>query len=403
MSRRADLRIPTILLGAILAAVVVATTGPAIAGQDGSIPTPAQDAAANTDDARGEELAPVPLDDSVSVADRDRELVICDTDAPPVAGAGVTAIFTPDSPPAREIRDLGYLVVGICAAIFLVVQGFLVLAIVRGVRARKAAEAAGEKGEPVQLHGSVPVEVAWTVIPVIIVFVLTLVTIRTIRDIDLVEAPEDAIEIVAIGHQWWWEFRYPGPDGEVVTANEMHVPANRPVWLRLESADVIHSFWVPRLAGKKDLVPAWTNHLWFTAERPGLYLGQCAEYCGTQHAHMLLRVYAHPQDEFDAWLDRQRRPAVEDPSVEAGRRVFVEYACMNCHTIDGTSDGMFGPNLTHLASRDTIGSGFITLDRENLRAWIDDPQRLKPGCNMPALKLDPEELDLVVDYLMTLR
>ena len=409
MFKRSGLRLLAALAWAWLSLVPVATS---LAIQDDpvrddAVPTATQDAEADTEDARGEAMEVMPLDDAASVADIDGKLVICDDDAPPVAGAGVTAIYSPDSPPAREIRDLGYLVIGICAAIFLVVQAFLVIAIVRGIRARKKAESGGVTDEPVQLHGSIPIEVAWTVIPVIIVFVLTLVTIRTIRDIDLTEPPENAFEVVAIGHQWWWEFRYPDPDGdpsrEVVVANELHVPAGRPIWLRLESADVIRSLWVPRLAGKKDLVPGWTNHLWFTAEREGLYLGQCAEYCGTQHAHMLLRVYADEPAEFDRWLESQRADAVEDRSVFKGRRVFADYACMNCHTIAGTSDGMFGPNLTHLASRDTIGSGFITLNRENLKAWIDDPQRLKPGCNMPALKLDPQELDAVVDYLMTLR
>lgn len=397
---------PRLLTALVCAALSFGLLDSANAIQDDAIPTAAENAAATTDDARGEILEALPVDPA-SVADIDEKLVICDDDAPPVSGAGVTAIFEPDSAPAREIRDLGYLVIAICAGIFLVVQGLLVLAIVRGIRARREADADGLTDEPVQLHGSVPIEVAWTVIPVIIVFVLTLVTIRTIRDIDLTEPPEGALEVVVIGHQWWWEFRYPDQSGEslgeVVTANELHIPAGRPIWLRLESADVIHSFWVPRLAGKKDLIPGWTNHLWLTADRPGLYLGQCAEYCGTQHAHMLLRVYAHESADFDRWLESQRADSVEDPSVIEGRRVFMEYACMNCHTIDGISDGMFGPNLTHLASRDTIAAGFIPMDRENLKAWIDDPQRLKPGCNMPALKLDPDELDSVVDYLMTLR
>ena len=374
---------------------------------DSSIPTPAEAAASTTEDARGEGMPAIPLDETSTVAEMDARLIICDDDAPPVSGAGVTSIFEPDSPPAREIRELGFLVLGICAAIFLVVQGLLVIAIVRGVRARKLADAAGETGEPVQLHGSIPIEVAWTVIPVIIVFVLTLVTIRTIRDIDLTSPPEGAMEVVVVGHQWWWEFRYPDPGGdpsrEVVVANEMHVPAGRPIWLRLESADVIHSFWVPRLAGKTDLIPGRTNNTWFEAERVGIYLGQCAEYCGTQHAHMLLRVYADEPEDFDRWLDSQRASAVDDTSVERGRRVFTEYACMNCHTIAGTSDGMFGPNLTHLASRNTLASGFIPFNRQNLKSWINDPQALKPGCNMPALKLDDRELNDVVDYLMTLR
>ena len=355
------------------------------------------------EDAKGEIAKPLPIAPQDTVADVDREIVVCDTEAPPVAGAGVTSIFEPDSPPARQIRDLGWLVIAISAGIFLVVQTLLIVAIVRGVRARKR----DAEGDPVQLHGSIPIEVAWTVIPVVIVFVLTMVTIRTIRDIDLTEAPEGAMEVVVIGHQWWWEFRYPSEDGDngkdVVVANELHVPVGRPIWLRLESADVIHSFWVPRLAGKTDLIPGRTNYTWFEAERAGLYLGQCAEYCGTQHAHMLLRVYADPPDKFDAWLESQRTVADSESTVEKGRRVFMQYACMNCHTIDGVSDGMFGPNLTHLASRSTLASGMIPFNRENLRAWIDDPQAIKPGCNMPALKLDPDELDAVTDYLITLR
>ena len=398
----------SILTAALFWVSLSCVIAPAVAQDSVSdVPTAAEAAASTADDARGEGMPTIPLDRATTVAEMDARLIICDDETPPTSGSGVTSIFEPDSPPAREIRELGLLVLGICAAIFLVVQGLLVVAIVRGVRARKQADAAGETGEPVQLHGSVPIEVAWTVIPVIIVFVLTLVTIRTIRDIDLTSPPEGALEVVVVGHQWWWEFRYPDPDGdptrEVVVANELHVPAGRPIWLRLESADVVHSFWVPRLAGKTDLIPGRTNNTWFEAERVGLYLGQCAEYCGTQHAHMLLRVYADEPAEFDRWLESQRAPAVDDASVERGRRVFAQYACLNCHTIAGTSDGMFGPNLTHLASRNTIGSGFIPFDRENLKAWINDPQALKPGCNMPALKLDDRELDDVVDYLMTLR
>ena len=379
----------------LLLGCLVVLVGLLLAGADRTFAT--------QEDARGEIEKPLPLDTEKTVADVDRELVVCYTDAPPVAGAGVTSIFEPDSPPAREIRDLGWLVLAISAGIFLVVQTLLIVAIVRGIRARRR----DASGDPVQLHGSVPIEVAWTVIPVVIVFVLTMITIRTIRDIDLTEAPEGAMEVVVIGHQWWWEVRYPSEDGddgkEIVVANELHVPVGRPVWLRLESADVIHSFWVPRLAGKTDLIPGRTNYTWFEAERPGLYLGQCAEYCGNQHAHMLLRVYADPPEKFDAWLETQRTAATSESSVVKGKRVFMEYACMNCHTIDGVSDGMFGPNLTHLATRDTLASGMIPFNRENLRAWIDDPQAIKPGCNMPALKLDPDELDAVTDYLLTLR
>ncbi len=338
-------------------------------------------------------------------------LEICST--PPTSGAGVTSIFEPNSPPAREIRDLSYLVLGICLAIFVVVQGFLVLAIVRGVKAARAAanNPAIAKSEPQQVYGSVPIEIAWTVIPIIVVFVLAMVTIRTIRDIDATTPPAGALEVTVIGHQWWWEYRYTVDSGSplaaqttmVVTANELHVPVGRPVSLRLESVDVIHSFWVPRLAGKTDLIPGHTNHLWFNAEQSGLYLGQCAEYCGTQHAHMLLRVYAEDSATFDAWLTAQAAPAIEAASTARGRALFSNYACLNCHTIAGTSEGMFGPNLSHLASRDTIGSGTVMLTRETLRQWIDNPDAIKPACNMPSLKLAADELDAITDYLMTLK
>ncbi|MSR40591.1 MAG: cytochrome c oxidase subunit II [Phycisphaerales bacterium] len=330
---------------------------------------------------------------------------MCDPQTPPISGSGVTSILEPNSAPAREIRSLGYLVVSICAVIFVVVQTFLVIAIVRGVRAARAARITpSATAEPVQVYGSLPIEVAWTVIPVIVVFVLTMVTIRTIRDIDLTKPPEGSLAVTAIGHQWWWEFRYTAPDGSsIITANEMHIPSGRPIWVRLESADVIHSFWVPRLAGKLDVIPATTNELWLEADVPGVYLGQCAEYCGTQHAHMLIRVYAQEQAQFDAWLAAQALPAIEDISVAVGRQTFTNLACMNCHTIDGTSEGMFGPNLSHIASRDTIGSGYILQNRENLRAWIKDPNSLKPGCNMPSLQLSDTQVDGIVEYLMTLK
>lgn len=343
--------------------------------------------------------------------------VVCAPGVIPTSGAGVTGIFGADSPPSESIRQLAWLVLGICAAIFVVVEAVLVVAIIRF--RRKGAEparpagpgASGANGaprdpEPTQLYGSNPIELAWTVVPLLIVFVLGLVTIRTIREVQLVEPPPGALRVQVIGHQWWWEYRIPdelGPGREVVLANELVVPVDRPVWLELESADVIHSWWVPRLAGKTDLLPARTNVTWFEARRPGLYLGQCAEYCGTQHANMLLRVDARPPDEFRAWLEHQATPAVVDPAVNDGRALFARLSCLNCHAIDGVSAGMFGPNLTHLMSRETIGAGVAPLTRENLRAWLDDPQKLKSGCNMPSLKLTGAELDALTDYLVTLR
>ncbi len=326
---------------------------------------------------------------------------VCSTAVTP-DGAIMPSIFEPHSPPAASIRELSWLVLGICAGLFVVVEGMIVYGVIRYRRRRDDAS----RDEPRQVYGSNPVEIAWTIIPLLIVFVLTLTAVRTIRTIELTEPPEGALQVVAIGHQWWWEYRYADaslPGGEVVVANEMHVPVDRPIWLRLESADVIHSWWVPALAGKTDLLPNHTNHTWFNAQHEGVYLGQCAEYCGNQHAGMLLRVVATAPAEFDRWLRAQAAPTVEDPSVAAGRAYFQEFACANCHAVRGVSDGQFAPDLTHLMSRQTIASGVAPLDAATLRAWIADPQSIKPGCNMPSLQLDAQELDAVTSYLLTLR
>jgi len=311
-------------------------------------------------------------------------------------------IFDPHGPPARMIHNLSWLVLGICGGLFVVVEGMIFYGVIFYRRKKNDKNNA----DPRQVYGSNPVEIAWTIIPLLIVFVLTLTTVRTIRAVELTEAPKDALQVTVIGHQWWWEFRYMDasvPGGEVVVANELHVPINRPVWLRLESADVIHSWWVPALAGKMDVIPNHTNHTWFNAETEGLYLGQCAEYCGNQHAGMLLRVIASKPADFDAWLQTQVAPAVNDTTVAMGRDIFQEYACSNCHTVKGVSDGQFAPDLTHLMSRQTIASGVAPLDPTTLRAWIDNPQALKPGCNMPSLQLDTQELNAVTAYLLTLR
>jgi cytochrome c oxidase subunit 2 len=210
-----------------------------------------------------------------------------------------------------------------------------------------------------------------------------------------------------VGHQWWWEIRYPGLG--IVTANELHVPVSepakrRPTFLKLESVDVAHSFWVPQLAGKTDLIPNRTNHMWIEPKQPGTYLGNCAEYCGTQHARMLLRVIVHPPGEFEQWVATQRRPPVEDSQTRAGREVFFSTSCVNCHTINGTqARGTFGPDLTHLMSRDTLAAGAAPNTPERLRAWVRDPQTLKEGCLMPNMQLADTELDHLVTYLLSLK
>jgi cytochrome c oxidase subunit 2 len=324
------------------------------------------------------------------------------------------SIFDTATPQAESIRSLAILVCAITGFIFVVVEGILIYAI---VRFRRRGAAAGVTGaEPPQVYGSKPIEIAWTAAPALIVFVLVLVSARTQWEVDrdppAPQAGDNALFVTVVGRQWWWEYRYTHYNGRelrFITANELHVPAGsgemaRSVYLTLESADVCHSFWVPRLAGKMDLIPGRTNHLWFQCAKPGLYLGQCAEYCGTQHAGMLLRVHVDPPEEFAEWLDRQEQPAVDDPSLAEAKKVFLAQSCVNCHRVRGTAaQGTYGPDLTHLKSRETLATGLFKNTPENLRMWVNDPQKLKAGCLMPAFGLLAREQDQVVRYLLSLR
>jgi cytochrome c oxidase subunit II len=311
-------------------------------------------------------------------------------------------IFRPDSTPADSIFHLSFLVLAITGLIFLVVFSLLVYSIVRYRR-----RGSDDHREPPQVYGSNQIELAWTVIPVLIVLVLFLATARVIYSIQDAPEPPGSIEVTAIGHQFWWEFRYPRLG--IVTANELHVPVSdpshpTPTFLTLLSADTDHSFWVPRLAGKTDLIPNHPNSMWIDPHETGLYLGQCAQYCGVEHAKMLLRVYVDSSDQFDKWVQAQKTPAASDSSVEAGRRVFESTGCIDCHAVSGTvADGRFGPDLSHLMSRDTIASGVAPNTPENLRKWIQNPDSIKEGSLMPAMKLNDEELDALVAYLGTLR
>jgi cytochrome c oxidase subunit II len=313
------------------------------------------------------------------------------------SAAVLLSIFAPAGDPAGAIRTISLLVLALTAVIFLLVGGLLAYCCAR-YRSRP-----GDDGrEPPQVYGSNPVELAWTVVPILIVFVLITTTTRTTYEIQAAAPPADAVHVRVIGHQWWWEFQY--PDLGVVTANELHVPARVATYLTLESADVAHSFWVPRLAGKTDVIPNRHNVMWLTPWEPGTYLGQCAEFCGTQHAHMLLRVVAHSPDEFQRWVASQRQPAATDPRAASGRQLFEATACVSCHTVHGTdASGTFGPDLTHLMSRETLGAGVAPNDAATLKAWVADPNVLKPGVLMPAMKLSEPELDQVVAYLTTLR
>jgi cytochrome c oxidase subunit 2 len=290
-------------------------------------------------------------------------------------------------PPADAIGTLALIVGVVASLIFVGVEAALVYAIWRYRASRHFA------GEAATFERNRRLEIAWTAAPALIlavVFVLTLGAMAEINGAGV--AP--AMRIAATGHQWWWEFIY----GGTKTANELHIPVDTPIDLELTSVDVIHSFWVPELGPKMDMLPGTTNHLRLFARRAGSFDGQCAEFCGVEHAWMRIRVVVQPQAEFDSWLAAQRGPAATQGGD--GERVFLSNICVNCHTIAGTTaTGAAGPDLTHVASRATIGAGVLQNDVARMRAWLADPQRYKPGSLMPRVPLSEAELDALAAYL----
>ncbi len=311
-----------------------------------------------------------------------------------------TSVFSRDATPANGSFNLQLFVYAITIGIFVVVGSLGAYAVIK-FRARPG----DETSEPVQIFGSNQIELSWTIIPILIVVVLFLTTARMIFAIQETHAPTNSIKVTAIGHQFWWEFQY--PQYGFTTANELHVPVSdpkepTPTYLKLSSADVIHSFWIPRLAGKTDMIPARENEMWIDPSKVGMYEGQCSQFCGTEHAKMLLRVYVQPRADFDAWVRNQQQASVSID--QQGKQVFESQACINCHAVKGTiANGRFGPDLTHLMSRDTIASGAATNTPANLRLWIQNPEVFKSGSNMPAMNLTPEQLDQVTAYLETLK
>ncbi|HEY5813632.1 MAG TPA: cytochrome c oxidase subunit II [Terrimicrobiaceae bacterium] len=317
----------------------------------------------------------------------------------------ISDMFQPLSRPAEMIQGPAILVLVISAAIFIVVTVLLVYIVMKFRRPEN-----DDGTEPPQIYGSTNIELAWTVIPILITVVLVLVTSRTIGEIQNMKMPDNAVKVRLVGHQWWWEAHY--PDLGIITANEIHVPLSdrdsakaRPTHVLLQSADVIHSFWVPQLAGKTDLIPNKDNETWIDPYEVGVYFGNCAEYCGTQHANMLLRVIVHTPEGFEKWVEQQKAPSsLQTPEEIEGHRLFFANSCMNCHKVaDSVAVGVFGPDLTKLMSRQTIGAGVAPLNKDTLWSWVRDPQILKPGCYMPDMKLSDKEVDAVVAYLQTLK
>jgi len=258
------------------------------------------------------------------------------------------------------------------------------------------------EAEPRQLAGNKTVEIVWTAIPCLIVLVLILLTWQSMNASD--PPPAATPDIVITGHQWWWEARY--PKSGVITANEIHIPAGRPLSVRLESADVLHEFWVAQLTRKMATVPDHPNHIWIQADAPATYLGVCSEFCGTQHAWMHFLVVAETAEQFAAWEKAQLAPAKipDTGSAAQGLAIFQEHSCMNCHAINGTAAvARVGPDLTHFASRRILGAGVVDNTPANLRRWLTDPQLVKPGVKMPDYKFSEAQVTQLADYFETLQ
>jgi cytochrome c oxidase subunit 2 len=312
---------------------------------------------------------------------------------------GVQNALNPAGPQAASIAWLTWLFIGVCLVAYVVTIAAATWAVLR-----KRAPS-DDAPETTRRMGWI-ITIA-TGVTVAILVGLTVTSVVAGRGLLSPSAP-GAITVNVVGHQWWWDFTYDdvSPNQVVSSPNELHIPVGVPVALKAESRDVIHSFWVPNLHGKRDLIPGFATHTWIQADRPGVYRGQCAEFCGHQHAHMAFLVVAEPMDQFLRWIADQRRGAPQ-PATQAQQRghdVFMQGPCVMCHTIRGTAAGSrFGPDLTHLASRQTIAAGTLPMTRGHLAGWISNSQSVKPGNRMPPNLLSGDDLQALLTYLETLR
>ena len=310
---------------------------------------------------------------------------------------GAHSAHAPAGPQAQLLDRLGDLMYAISGAVFVLVLAALLVA---AFRRRDAEEDTEDPGRERWTALAVAMAVGATVATLIVVMLLSFGAGRRLT----ATPPAEALQLRVTGHQWWWEVEYRDavPGNWATTANEIHVPVGRPVVIELRATDVIHSFWVPNLGVKRDMIPGEETSIWFQADTAGVYRGQCAEFCGYQHAKMAFEVVAEPPERFAAWLIRQRDTASTpaDSVAARGQEVFLATSCVMCHAIGGTPAGSrIGPNLTHLASRRTIGAGSLPNTRGNLGGWIVDPQRIKPGARMPPNSLEPDDLQALLVYL----
>jgi cytochrome c oxidase subunit 2 len=295
---------------------------------------------------------------------------------------------------ARAINEVYGIITWVTIGIFVVVAAVLLYVIIR-YRERDAERL------PRQIRGHSLLEIGWTIAPALVLLIIAIPTIQIIFRTQSAARPAGALAVDVRGHQWWWEFRYPSL--KITTANELHLPVGQTVYLKLEGPDVIHSFWVPRLGGKRDVIPGRINTLTFTPEAPGEYLGQCAEFCGISHANMRMRVIVHPRATWATWVAGQQAVPATAAAVADGAALFARSACVGCHTIRGVSAGVIGPDLTHFGSRGTVAAGILPSTLDNVAAWVKDPQALKPGVKMPALGLTDEQARAVAAYLLSLK
>ena len=308
---------------------------------------------------------------------------------------------------AERLENLWWLFFGVCAAVYAIVMAVLLIAFFRNGRA--GSDTAPEIGQeqPGENRAEYTVKGA-VAITVIILFILMFVSFRTGRAINTLSQSQDQLWIKITGNQWWWnvEYKDADPSNNITTANELHLPVGRPVKVELQSNDVIHSIWLPNMHGKKDLIPNYPAVFYFRPDKIGTYWGQCAEFCGYQHAKMRFIVIVESPEEFDAWMKSQQQASVTpaDPIPQHGQQIFLTSVCTQCHTVQGTNAaGRVGPNLTHVASRQYIAAGSLQNTRDHLRSWITDPQAIKPGIRMPMNTYSEEDLDALVSYIEGLK
>lgn len=313
-------------------------------------------------------------------------------------------MFDPKSPQGLAISNLFVLTLLIAAVIFLLVT---VLVLFIGVRFRKRK---GEDDEPKADFGRTKLELAWTAAPTLLLAVLFVFTIQGMGNANPDVQQGTQPDLLVIAHQWWWEIRY--PQANAVTANEIHLPTGKRMLAHLESGDVIHDLWIPEIGRKMDMVPGQPNDVWLEADKVGVYLGACAEYCGVEHARMLIRAIAQPPADYDAWLSAQAKAAPPIPTTgnaARGAQIFGQKTCISCHTLNGaiingiTANARIGPDLTHVAGRQTLAAGTLENTPANMAKWIKDPQIIKPGSLMPDLQLTDDEVNALVDYMETLK